>query len=171
MAEIERSFLVEHDPPAAPQRTEHIQQGYLAIDANGTEVRVRRRGNSLTLTVKSADPGRTRLEEEFELEEQHFERLWPLTAGRRLVKERHQFALTGGLTAELDLYAGMLTGLRVVEVEFASEHEGEHFEAPEWFGREVTADRRYRNRHLAVHGRPETYARDSSSTPKRERLR
>ena len=42
--EIERSFLVAHDPPVDAERVEHIEQGYLAIDRDGTEVRIRRRG-------------------------------------------------------------------------------------------------------------------------------
>lgn len=154
MAEIERSFVIERDPPIAAERVERIEQGYVAIDTDGTEVRIRRRGSALTLTVKSGDEGRTRVEEEVTLEEERFERLWPLTVGRRIVKDRHLFALTGGLTAELDVYVGALAGLRVVEVEFASEEDAERFRVPDWFGREVTNDQRYRNRELALHGLP-----------------
>lgn len=152
--EIERSFLIEHDPPVAPERVEHIDQGYLAIDRDGTEVRIRRRGNDMTLTVKSPDEGRSRVEEELELDAERFERLWPLTAGRRVEKDRQLVSLPGGLTAELDIYAGALAGLRVVEVEFASEPDAVEFTPPAWFGRELTDDGRYRNRELAVHGRP-----------------
>jgi adenylate cyclase len=152
--EIERSFLVAHDPPEAPERVEHIEQGYLAIDRDGTEVRVRRRDAEFTLTVKSPDGGRTRLEEELSLDAERFERLWPLTEGRRLDKDRHLLSLPDGLTAELDVYGGSLAGLRVVEVEFGSARAGDDFEPPGWFGLEVTDDGRYRNRELAVHGRP-----------------
>jgi adenylate cyclase len=154
MAEIERSFLVDRDPPQAPPETEHIDQGYIAIDPDGNEVRVRRRGAQLTLTVKSGGAGRTRVEEEVTIDRQRFERLWPLTAGRRLEKDRQRIALEAGLTAELDVYGGALHGLRVVEVEFDSEAQAEEFAAPSWFGREITDDTRYRNRELALHGRP-----------------
>ena len=156
MAEIERSFLLKGDPPGDADRVERIEQGYIAIDRDGTEVRMRRRAGALTLTVKSPDPGRTRAEEEIELDGARFERLWPLTAGRRLVKDRHLLALPGDRTAELDVYIGALAGLRVVEVEFPSEEESDRFEIPDWFGREVTEDQRYRNRELAVHGLPRT---------------
>lgn len=154
MAEIERSFLVEGDPPGDAERVERIEQGYLAIDGDGTEVRIRRRAGALTLTVKSPDAGRTRTEEEIDIDRSRFERLWPLTAGRRLTKDRHVFGLPDGLTAELDVYLGTLAGLRVVEVEFRSEEESDRFQIPEWFGPEVTEDERYRNRELAVHGGP-----------------
>jgi adenylate cyclase len=153
--EIERSFLVAHDPPVDAERVEHIEQGYLAIDRDGTEVRIRRRGAGRTLTVKSPDAGRTRVEEELPLDAERFERLWPLTEGRRLEKDRHLIALAGGLTGELDVYGGSLAGLRVVEVEFASEPDSDVFEPPDWFGPEITDDRRYRNRELAAHGRPD----------------
>jgi CYTH domain-containing protein len=154
VTEIERCFLLAQAPVGA-DRVEHIDQGYLAIDRDGTEVRLRRRGGRLTLTVKSPDAGRVRVEEELEIDGQRFERLWSLTEGRRLVKDRQLIALPGGLTAEVDVYGGALAGLRVVEVEFASEQDAERFAPPEWFGTEVTDDRRYRNRELAVHGRPE----------------
>ena len=153
MPEIERSFLLAGEPPVG-WRAEHIDQGYLAIDRDGTEARIRRRASLLTLTVKSADAGRVRVEEEFEIDAARFEALWPLTEGRRLEKVRHLIALPGGLTAELDVYGGALAGLRVVEVEFPSEAAAESFEPPRWFGAEITEDPRYRNRELAVRGRP-----------------
>ncbi|MGD0198846.1 MAG: adenylate cyclase [Solirubrobacteraceae bacterium] len=154
MTEIERTFLIEEDPPLEPVEIQHVVQGYIAIDGDGTEVRIRRREGATTLTIKSADAGRTRLEEEIDLEELRFERLWPLTVGRRIAKDRCLFPLPGGLTAELDVHIGALAGLRVVEVEFDSEEDSDRFQIPDWFGREITGDQRYRNRELAVHGLP-----------------
>jgi len=154
MPEIERSFLLAGEPPAS-RRVEHIDQGYLAIDRDGTEARIRRRATRLTLTVKSPDAGRVRVEEELEIDAARFDALWPLTDGRRLEKDRHLIDLPGGLTAELDVYGGALAGLRVVEVEFPSEDSAARFEPPGWFGKEITEDQRFRNRELAVRGRPE----------------
>lgn len=154
--EIERRFLVQPGAGVGgAQRVERIDQGYLAIDhEGGTEVRIRSRAGTCTLTVKSATAGRARLEEELALDAEHYERLWPLTQGRRLEKDRHVISLPDGLTAELDVYAGSLAGLRIVEVEFADEGEADRFSVPDWFGLEVTDDSRYRNRELAVHGLP-----------------
>ena len=39
-------------------------------------------------------------------------------------------------------------------MEFPSEDASRAFEPPSWFGRELTDDPRYRNRALAVDGRP-----------------
>ncbi len=154
MPEIERKFLVEEDPPQIGGRAERIDQGYLAIDGDGTEVRVRRRAGRFRLTVKSPDAGRVRVEEELPIDEPRFERLWPLTDGRRIEKERSLVELPDGHTAELDVYRGRLAGLRVVEVEFDSEQDSDRFQPPDWFGPEVTDDQRYRNRVLAVEGAP-----------------
>ena len=155
MPEIERKFLIERDPPLDGASAQRIEQGYVAIDADGTEVRVRRRaGDRLTLTIKSGDEGSTRAEIELALDEQQFAALWPLTAGRRICKDRFLVELTGGLTAEVDVYTAALDGLRVVEVEFDSPSASGRFQAPDWFGRELTDDVRYRNRRLALDGRP-----------------
>lgn len=151
--EIERKFLVARLPPdldAHPSET--IAQGYLAIDGRA-EVRVRRRGGRTALTVESG-AGRVRVEEEMEIDERRFDALWPLTEGRRLTKTRHQIPAGPGLTFELDVYAGALEGLVTVEVEFASEADGDAFEPPAWVGREVTGDRRYANQALATAGMP-----------------
>ena len=111
------------------ERIERIDQGYLAVGPEGAEVRIRRRGAKLTLTIKSLEPGAARLEE-LAIDEARFERLWPLTLGRRLEKERHVFALAGELRAEVDVYLGSLSGLRVVEVEFPTAHASEAFSPP-----------------------------------------
>jgi adenylate cyclase len=116
-------------------------------------VRVRRRAGAATLTVKSG-AARTRVEEELAIEPERFERLWPLTEGRRIEKTRYEIDGGDGLTIELDLYAGALEGLVVAEVEFDSEEAADAFSAPEWLGREVTDDARYKNQRLACDGAP-----------------
>jgi adenylate cyclase len=147
--EIERKFLVER-PPDDLSGGRRIDQGYLALDErSGVEVRLRRLGDELSLTVKSAG-GLARVEEAVDLSEQQFESLWPLTEGRRLEKTR--YVLPGGI--ELDVYAGGLEGLVIAELEFESEADSRAFEPPPWLGTEVTEDPRYKNRALAVEGVP-----------------
>ena len=50
--EIERKFLVDRLPDGLGEG-DRIEQGYLAIGDDGVEVRVRRRGDDMTLTIKS----------------------------------------------------------------------------------------------------------------------
>jgi CYTH domain-containing protein len=143
------------EPPSDLDRwpSTAIEQGYLAIAADGTEVRVRRRTQSAVLTVKSGG-GRSRVEEELAIEPDSFERLWPLTEGRRIEKTRYEIDAGNGLTIELDVYAGALEGLVVAEVEFDSEEAADAFSPPDWLAREVTDDPRYKNQRLATEGAP-----------------
>jgi CYTH domain-containing protein/CHAD domain-containing protein len=151
--EIERKFLVRDPPPdLGGCASDRIEQGYVALDGNAVEVRVRRRGGRATLTVKQGS-GHARLEEEIELGRARFERLWELTEGRRLEKVRHLVPV-GDATVELDVYGGELAGLVVAEVEFDSESESDAFRPPDWLGEEVTGDTRYANRTLACDGWP-----------------
>jgi adenylate cyclase len=149
--EIERKFLVSEPPPDLAAGTP-ISQGYLPLAAEETEVRVRRKGDATVLTVKSGG-GLDRGEREVAIPAEVFDALWPLTEGRRIEKERLELP-HGEATIELDRFGGALDGLVVAEVEFDSTAESERFEAPAWFGREVTGEPAYTNRSLAERGRP-----------------
>jgi CYTH domain-containing protein len=144
--EIERKFLVD-GPLSFRGRGRVMEQGYLALDADGTEVRIRREDERSTLAVKRG-AGMVRTEIEVEVDAGTASALWALTEGRRLSKSR--FVLhAGGHAVEIDVYHGPLSGLVVAEVEFASEEAARAFEPPEWFGREITGDARFRNNALA----------------------
>ena len=150
--EVERKFLVREPPELDEAEADQIDQGYLAIGSD-SEVRLRRKGDRLLLTAKRGS-GLSREESEVELEHEAFERLWPLTDGRRLHKRRHVVP-HGDLAIEVDVYAGDLDGLIVAEVEFDSEEAARGFEPPDWLGQEVTGDARYLNETLATAGVPD----------------
>jgi adenylate cyclase len=151
--EIERKFLVREPPDDLGRHpSQRLEQGYLALDGV-VELRARRAGRQAVLTLK-AGGGLARLEEEFPLGRERFERLWPLSEGRRIVKTRHRIP-HDGLTIEVDVYDGDLLGLVVAEVEFGSVEASEAFTAPDWFAEELTGDERYANRSLACDGLPE----------------
>jgi CYTH domain-containing protein len=147
MSEIERKFLVGELPAEAGNaRPEHIRQGYLNLEP--AEVRIRSRsGRQHELTVKSVG-GLSRAEVNVPLTPEQFDELWPLVQ-RSIEKERTVLALAGQ-AVEVDVYRGRLAGLVVAEVEFRSEGEAQAFTPPSWFGREITADARYRNAALAA---------------------
>jgi len=152
--EVERKYLLATRPDGLEDHESgRLEQGYLALDPAGAEVRVRRKGAQHTLTAKTG-AGLTRGEEEVALDAADFDRLWPLTEGRRVVKTRYLIPLDGGLTAEVDVYEGALDGLLVAEVEFPDEAAAHAFAAPAWMGEDVTGDKRYANQSLAVNGRP-----------------
>jgi adenylate cyclase len=154
--EVERKWLVPAVPPAELDRAgEAIDQGYLTIGEGGTETRIRRRAGEYVLTVKSGT-GLARREQSVTLDGGQFEALWPVTAGQRVEKTRYLIPVPGApkLTIELDVYSGDLTGLVVAEIEFESAPAATAFDPPDWFGLEVTDDRRYKNQALATSGRP-----------------
>ena len=148
MKEIERKFLVEGPTPEG-LAAEPVRQGYITAATDSAEVRLRQKGEACFLTVKS-EGGLVRDEYEIRIGQPEFETLWPLTEGRRVEKTRHTGKLAGGLEFELDIFAGDLAPLMLVEVEFPSEEAARDFTPPDWFGQDVTGDKRYRNRMLAL---------------------
>jgi adenylate cyclase len=145
---------VRHPPDwLARCRSEQLEQGYLAIEGDDVEVRVRRRGRAEYLTVKQGI-GLTRTEAEIELTDEQFAALWPLSVARRISKRRH-YVTAGGADIEVDVYSGGLTGLVIAEAEFADEEAAKSFEPLDWFDEEVTGEPGYANKNLATRGLPE----------------
>ena len=151
--EIERKFLVGNLPAdLAEHDKKTIRQGYLIVTDDGTELRVRQKGDHFFQTIKSGE-GLSRTEIEIELTRAQFDALWPHTENRRVSKIRHTVPL-GEHTAEVDVFSGALDGLILVEVEFATEAASGQFVPPNWFGEEVTENKGYKNKRLAVSGVP-----------------
>jgi CYTH domain-containing protein len=151
MIEIERRFLVDRLPDELPEPVQ-VEQAY--ISTVPVSVRARLIGDRRVLTIKSGQ-GLERMEIEHDLTPEEFDALWRLPNELRISKRRHRIDLGNGLTAELDLFDGALTGRRLVEVEFDSVDAAHAFTPPAWFGREVTDDGRYTNGALARHGWPD----------------
>jgi adenylate cyclase len=97
--------------------------------------------------------GLRRVEEDIEIDARRGEALWALTEGRRVEKRRHRLP-AGDALLEVDVFEGDLQGLVVAEAEFDGEDAAQAFTPPAWLGREVTDDEAYKNRALAVRGRP-----------------
>lgn len=154
--EIERKWLVHDLPELGEVKHDQIIQGYLAISSDGTEVRIRRKGDTCFETVKSQG-GLTRDEIEVEISHHQFRLLWPATKGRRLEKTRYALQWNG-YQLELDVYQKAFAGLIIAEREFESAEDSKRFCPPAWFGEEVTDDKRYKNNSLALHGRPVGHA-------------
>ena len=146
--EIERKFLLKR-PPEKLKRARHyiIEQGYLATESAGRQVRLRKQGKIASLTFK-VGRGAHREEREIRLSPKQFAALWPGTAGRRLRKVRYEIPWKN-LLIEIDIYCGRHTGLVVAEVEFPDHATCRKFNPPSWFGREVTGEKRYSNVRLA----------------------
>lgn len=152
--EIERKWLVSKLPELNGFKKAIIVQGYIAITNEGKEVRLRKKDDKFFLTVKG-EGNLIRSENEVELTQEQFYKLWPATKGKRLSKDRY-FVPFAEFIIELDIYSEEYDGLVVAEVEFSSQKSASNFSTPDWFGAEITEDKRYKNKILAFEGLPDS---------------
>lgn len=149
--EIERKFLVKESiidvlKGIAPT---DIMQGYLSKEANAT-VRIRLSGDRAFLTVKGLATGISCDEWEYEIPPTDAKTMLAKNStGDVIVKKRYEI-VHDGLTFEVDVFGGKLSGLIVAEVELPSEETVVNL--PEWAGKEVSLDFRYKNAVLANSG-------------------
>ncbi|MEP6810685.1 MAG: CYTH domain-containing protein [Chthoniobacterales bacterium] len=147
--EIERKFLLTRMPEnltSYPHRS--IEQGYLAVEGGGVQVRLRRAGEVCSLTYKRG-MGNAREEREIALTAEQFAALWPGTEGRRLTKTRYEVPC-GERMVEVDVYTGRHEGVVVAEVEFPDEASCRDFIPPDWIGEDVSGAERYSNVVMAL---------------------
>jgi CYTH domain-containing protein len=111
-------------------------------------VRLRKKAKTASLTFK-AGRASSREEREICLSPKQFAVLWPATVGRRLRKTRYEVPWKN-LVIEIDIYQGRNHGLIVAEVEFPNQTSRRKFKPPNWFGREITGEKRYSNVKLAT---------------------
>ena len=147
--EIERKYLVRRLPDdLSKYEAKKIAQGYLCTDP---VVRIRRSNDNYYMTYKG-DGLMVREEYNLPLTREAYEHLLPKIDGLLIAKTRYLIPLTDRLTAELDVFEGVLSALTLVEVEFDSVEEANTFVPPEWFGEDVTESGKYHNSYLSQHG-------------------
>ena len=149
--EIERKFLTKHIPfDITVYPCKQLSQAYISFSPT---IRIRQSDDAYILTVK----GKGHLaREEFELPliKADYDKLFEKTEGTPVVKKRYLVPVEGGYTAEVDVYEEELEGLMTTEVEFPSLEAAEGFMAPDWFGRDVSEEKAYKNTSLSLYGMP-----------------
>lgn len=143
--EIERKFLVKELPAEyTSYPSQLIEQAYLCVSP---VVRIRRSNDAYYLTYKGSGL-MVREEVNLPLTEASYRHLLAKADGNVISKERFCIPYRTH-TIELDVFAPPFAPLVVAEVEFSTEEEALAFEAPEWFGGEVTHDPAYTNAFLS----------------------
>lgn len=144
--EIERKFLVCSDAwQALVESRRRIRQGYLS-QPGGTTVRVRRKEDTATLTIKGPADGLSRVELEYPIPVDHAEYLLTEVCDRPPVEKlRHRIWAQDTLWV-VDVFLGANEGLITAEVELL--HAEQRVSLPRWLGREITADPRFHNSSL-----------------------
>lgn len=147
--EIEHKFLVRGAYKPYAQSVSHIIQGYISSDVART-VRVRIYGEKAFLTIKGASSadGLQRYEFEKEISVGEAEQLLSLCEPGVIDKNRYLVAC-GSHVCEVDEFFGENKGLVMAEIEVDAPDE--HFEKPDFLGREVTGDTRFYNSQLRLH--------------------
>lgn len=144
--EIERKYLVSRLPENLDQyQVRLLEQGYLCT---GPTVRIRQDNDRYELTYKSWGL-LAREEYNLPLTAESYAHLLTKVDGRVIRKRRYMVPLNEELTAELDVFEGELAPLMLVEVEFKDTESALAFEAPDWFGDDVTFSGLYQNSRLS----------------------
>ncbi len=150
--EIEKKYLTEKIPfdiTAYPKK--EISQCYISTKPT---IRLRKSDNEYILTVKGH--GKIAREEfELNISEEEYNRLKKKSDTKEVIKTRYFVPISNGYIAEVDIYHGILEGVMTTEVEFNTLEEAEIFIAPDWFGKDISLDPKYKNTCLALYGKPE----------------
>lgn len=145
--EIEKKFIPKDLPKDLNQFKHYkIEQAYLNT---APVVRIRKQDNEYFLTYKGGGM-MAREEYNLPLNAESYHHLLKKADGNIITKTRFLIPINDGkLTAELDIFEGKFAGMLLVEVEFDSVEQADAFHKPDWFGEDVTHDKRYHNSFLS----------------------
>ena len=153
--EIERKYKIKQIPGELTNyKCKKIEQGYLC---HKPTVRIRKSNEDYIMTYKSKFGIEKKNEKgaiinneiELPLSEEAYQTLKAKTDGNLIHKTRYLIPIKDDLTAELDVFEQQLQGLVFVEVEFPDEESADDFLPPEWFGEELSFDKKYSNYNLS----------------------
>lgn len=144
--EIERKYLLKEIPKLSGYEYHKIEQAYLCTDP---VVRVRQEDDTYYMTYKGKGM-LAREESNLPLNKEAYEHLKKKKDGNLIAKTRYLIPIgKDGLVAEVDVFEKPFAPLVMAEVEFLSEEQAKTFQPPEWFGEEVTFDKRYHNSYMS----------------------
>ena len=143
--EIERKFLIK----TLPDNLTDYSCDTLTQASISTEpvIRVRQKKDTYILTLKSAGL-LAREEVEMPLSKESFHHLLSKKDGISIEKTRYKIPDSPYLI-ELDVFEGAYAGFCMAEVEFPDIEQANAYNAPSWFGPEVTMDTRFHNSNLS----------------------
>ena len=142
MKELERTYLAKELPADVyDSPTKDMVDIYLPASAVHPHLRIRKSGEKYEITNKqpvTEGDASEQVENTIALTKEEFGDL-TVVPGKRVLKKRYLYAHEGR-TYEVDVFAGDLTGLVLVDIEFSSVMDKNSFEAPPFCGAEVTQE-------------------------------
>lgn len=151
--EIEKKFLLKNIPDLNLSIANHdIEQFYLLNDSvSKSSVRIRKYDDIFLFTFKKGS-GLSRVEIEFEILKEDFLNFDKIKISRNTIKKtRFEFNIDSGLVAEVDFFSGKFKDNILCEVEFLTEEDANNFIPPNWFGKDVSNDKKYGNIFMAFY--------------------
>lgn len=148
--EVEKKYIVSEIPEyLSIGDSREIHQTYLAIGKE--EVRLRKIINpdfeQFVLTIKKGS-GLTRNEFEIEISKESYQQLLIDKKVTPLIKKRTRFEIENQCY-DLDVYLNYpVSNLMTVEIEFESEIEASKYHGLEWFGQDITYNKKFKNQNL-----------------------
>lgn len=140
--EPERTYLIKELPEkVARLKPVEIQDVYFPLEAAHPTLRLRKRGERYEMTKKTCLHGLDSSEQQedtIKLTAAEFNAL-ANAPGKQLSKHRYTYRV-GNVTVDIDVFLGDLTGLVLVDFEFASVADKNSFVPPDWCLAEVTQD-------------------------------
>lgn len=158
--EIERKYLINRESIEGhinlnKLKRKHIKQVYLST--NNPEIRVREiidnnNNEKYVMTIKSKGD-LEREEVEFEIPKNKFRDIIgnKMYVGQPIIKTRYELPIEDDLVIEIDCFNNLFP-LMLAEIEFSSIAQANSFNKPNWLGLDVTCDKRYKNKNLAIQG-------------------
>ncbi len=146
--EIERKFLVRNNCWRNGAKGITFRQGYLSTDSYRT-VRVRLEGRVGKLTIKGKKTGIVGDEFEYDIPFQDAKYLLEKICKQPIIYKKRYKVPFNNLTWEVDVFERENRGLILAEVEL--KRSNQKIKLPDWIGKEVTNDSRFRNANLVAH--------------------
>lgn len=149
--EIERRWLVKKIPAEVKLKNLTFTKIIQSYISKKPVIRLRSHDNNeFVLCVKTQGNKKSlaRPEQEIVINKKEYMSLMLLSKTQPIIKKRYFFKYKKFMV-EVDVFESYLKGLIILEVEFSSEKEAHSFEAPQWFGKEITGIRKYANSSLA----------------------
>ena len=148
---IEKKYTVRDLPfNINSYKSTEILQGYISVDDNGNEERIRCKDGKYYKTITEGN-GLIRKSRDNKISKELFDELWGKTKNKRISKSRYYIPYNSFII-ELDVFHGEFEGLILAEVEFSSKEIAETFKPPFWLKKDVTDNKMYRNQSIAING-------------------
>jgi CYTH domain-containing protein len=148
--EIEKKYIIENVPENIKlENKKEIHQTYLATGKQEIRVRkvIKNEANLFVMTIKTGK-GLVREEVELSILETTYNQLLTNNYKIPLRKVRSKIVIDGN-EFDYDEYLNTKErGLKTIEIEFDNEDEANNFVKPEWFGKDVTENKSYKNQNL-----------------------